>query len=126
MIQGSVQLDVYGQALTPGKLAYVVVRPKGMDWCNVFQVMPPPDRFRDMKETEVFAAALAQAAGAPVLSIEYSDTSDAASILRVEPDGTKTHDQGWDHESLKEMVDALGGGAPAWARKALANRRNCR
>ena len=57
---------------------------------------------------------------ASVLSIEYSDTSDAASILRVEPIGKKSHDQGWDRETLEEMVGAMGDEAPAWAKKQLA------
>jgi hypothetical protein len=54
------------------------------------------------------------------LSIDYSDTSDAASIVRVEPDGSKTEDHGWDADTLEEMVDAMGDEAPEWARKKLA------
>jgi len=69
---------------------------------------------------ETFATDLAKAAAAPVLLVEYSDTSDAASTLRIEPDGRKSGDQGWDHAALQEMVDAMGEEAPAWAKKQLA------
>jgi hypothetical protein len=61
------------------------------------------------------------ASGAAVLAIEYSDTANAASVLRVEPDGKQARDNGWDRESLEEMVGALGDEAPAWAKKQLAN-----
>ena len=87
MIKGTVQLNVYGQSVKPGKMAYVVVRPKGMDWCNVFQITPLRNRYEDSKKKRAFAGDLAKASGASVLSIEYSDTSDAASVFRVEPDG---------------------------------------
>jgi hypothetical protein len=63
---------------------------------------------------------LAKSCKAPALVIDYSDTSDAASIVRVEPSGKKTEDQGWDAESLQEMVDAMGNKAPDWAKKKLA------
>ncbi|HWQ91746.1 MAG TPA: ankyrin repeat domain-containing protein, partial [Clostridia bacterium] len=121
MVKGNIQLAVYGQTLRPGKRAFVVARPKGMDWCNVFQIAPSRNRFEDPKVTETFAAELARAAAAPVLSIEYSDTSDAASILRIEADGTKARDEGWDYASLQEMVNALGDEAPARAKKQLAH-----
>ena len=62
-------------------------------WCNILQVAPPRLRFDDSKRVEVFAAELAKAAGASVLSIEYSDTADAASVLRIEPNGTKSRDK---------------------------------
>lgn len=120
MVNGKVQMNVYGQSLLPGKNAYVLVRPKGMDWCNVFQVVPPRLRFKDEKQTEKFAVELANKSGASVLSIEYSDTSDAASIMRVEPDGKKSRDQGWDRDTLEEMLEAMGDEAPAWAKKQLA------
>lgn len=120
LIKGKAQLNVYGQSLLPGQQAYVVVRPKGMAWCNIFRIAPPRQRFEDAKKTEAFAVTLAKASGVSVLSIEYSDTSDAASVLRVEPDGKKSRDNGWDRESLEEMVGALGDEAPAWAKKQLA------
>jgi len=120
MINGKVLLNVYGQSFLPGKKACVVARPRGMDWCNILQVAPPPLRFDDLKNTEAFAAELAEAAAASVLSIEYSDTADAASVLRIEPNGTKSHDKGWDHDMLEEMLKAMGDEAPAWARKQLA------
>jgi ankyrin repeat protein len=120
MVNGKVQMNVYGQSLLPGKNAYAVVRPTGMEWCNVFQVAPPRLRFEDAKKAEKFAVELAKKCGAPVLSIEYSDTSDAASILRIEPEGKKSRDLGWDRDTLEEMVEAMGDEAPAWARKQLA------
>jgi ankyrin repeat protein len=120
IIDGKAQLNVYGQSFSPGKKAYVVVKPQGMEWCNIFQIAPPRLRFEDEKELEDFAAELAKVSGASVLSIQYSDTSDAAAILRIEPDGKKTRDQGWDHDSLKELVEAMGNEAPAWAKKQLA------
>ena len=42
MIGGTVQLDAYGKQFTPGKRAFVVVRIKRMNWCNVFPVVPRP------------------------------------------------------------------------------------
>jgi ankyrin repeat protein len=120
MIKGKVQLNVYGQSLLPGKQAFVVVRPNGMDWCNVFQIAPQRDRFEDSKKTEIFAREFAKVSGVPVLSIEYSDTSDAAGVFRAEPDGKSTRDDGWDRDTLEEMVGAMGDKAPAWARKQLA------
>ncbi len=120
MIKGKAQSNAYGLSVSPGKQAYVVVRPKGMDWCNVLQIAPPPLRFEDAKKTEIAASALAKACGASVLVIEYSDTSDAASIVRIEPTGKTTKDKGWDRESLQEIVEAMGEEAPAWAKKQLA------
>jgi hypothetical protein len=121
LIKGKVQMDVYGQSLLPGEQTYLVVRPNGMEWCNIFRVAPPRRRNEDTKETEAFARELAMASGAAVLAIEYSDTANAASVLRVEPDGKQARDNGWDRESLEEMVGALGDEAPAWAKKQLAN-----
>jgi ankyrin repeat protein len=120
MIKGKVQLNVYGQSLLPGKQAFVLVRPKGMDWCNVFQIAPQRLRYEDSKKTESFARELAKVSGVSVLSIEYSDTSDAAGVFRAEPDGKSTRDDGWDRDMLEEMVGAMGDKAPAWARKQLA------
>lgn len=120
MIKGKVQLNVYGLSLSPGKQAYVVVRPKGMYWCNLFQITPPPVWFDASKKTERAASAVAKACSASVLVIEYSDTSDAASILRIEPTGKTTKDKGWDRESLQEMVEAMSEEAPSWAKKQLA------
>ncbi|HUS34688.1 MAG TPA: ankyrin repeat domain-containing protein, partial [Verrucomicrobiae bacterium] len=114
LIGGKVTMNVYGKTVTPGKPAYVVIRPKGMEWSNIFQIAPPPNRFEDLKKKGAVAAEIARSCHAPVLSIDYSDTSDAASIVRVEPSGKKTEDKGWDSESLQEMVDALGEEAPAW------------
>ncbi len=120
-IQGTAHLDVYGQSFIPGAKAYVVLRPKNMDWCNVYQVAPPPLRFDDVKKTETLARQLAAATRAPVLHIEYSDTGDAAAVTRFEPDGTVVTDAGWDREIVEELVDASGKNAPAWARKLLRN-----
>ena len=121
IISGKAHLNVYGQSFKLGKQAYVVVRPKGMNWCNVFRLMPPVLRFEDSKKNEAFARELAKVSGAPVLSIEYSDTSDAATIFRAEPDGKSTRDAGWDRDTLEEIVGTLGDKAPAWAKKQLAN-----
>jgi hypothetical protein len=91
-----------------------------MEWCNVFQIAPPRLRFEDSKKTETAASALAKACGASVLVLEYSDTSDAASIVRIEPTGKATKDKGLDRELLQEMVEAMGDDAPSWAKKQLA------
>jgi ankyrin repeat protein len=120
MIKGKTQLNAYGQSVIPGKEAFVIVQPSGMDWCNVFQIAPPRLRIGDEKKTETIASTLAKMCGASVLVIEYSDTSDAASILRIEPDGKTAKDAGWDRESLQEMADAMGNEAPAWVKKQLA------
>jgi ankyrin repeat protein len=120
MIRGRIQLNVYGQSLLPGKQSFLVVRPKGMDWCNLFQIMPPPNRFAESRKTELFAADLAKACGASVLSIEYNDTADAATVFRAEPDGKSSRDDGWDRVLLEEMVESMGDEAPEWAKKQLA------
>lgn len=120
MTKGKAYLNVYGRSFLPGKRAYVVVRPKGMSWCNVFQIAPPVLRYEDAQKAEAFARELAKKSGAPVLSIEYSDTSDAAAVFRAEPDGKSSRDDGWDRDTLEEMVEAMGDKAPEWARKQLA------
>ncbi len=120
LIKGKAHLDVYGQSFVPGKRAYVVVRPKGMAWCNAFQIAPPRPWPPDEEKIESFATSLAKECKASVLSIEYSDTSDAASTLRIEPDGKTTKDAGWDRDILEEMVGAMGNESPAWAKKQLA------
>ncbi|PWU15651.1 MAG: hypothetical protein C5B50_15085 [Verrucomicrobia bacterium] len=120
LIGGETRLNAYGVSLMPGPRSFVVARPEGMEWCNVFQVTPPRRWIEDSKKIAKFAVGLAKAAKASVLSIEYSDTSDAASILRVEPDGKKSTDAGWDRDMLADMVEAMGDKAPAWAKKKLA------
>jgi hypothetical protein len=40
--------------------------------------------------------------------------------LRIEPDGKKLPDEGWDRQTLEEMVEAMGDEAPAWVKKQLA------
>lgn len=76
-------------------------------------------RYEDERKTEAFAAELAKRAGAPVLSIDYSDTSDAASLIRLTPDGKRSEEHGCDRAMLQEMVDAMGREAPDWARAQL-------
>jgi len=120
MFGAKVQLNAYGKSFTPGEHAYVVVRPVGMKWSNVFQVAPVPARFADPEKVAAFAKKLAAASGASVLIAEYSDTSNAAGYQRFEPDGSSTEDKGWDRESLAEMVGAMGKEAPAWAKKQLS------
>lgn len=117
---GKVTTGAYGQSLKPGKRAYVVLRPKGLRWCNLIQVAPEPRRFPNMKKVEQFCRDLAKAAKSSVLSVNYSDTADAASIRRFEPDGRVTlSDDGWDKDILEELIDATGYEAPAWAKKQL-------
>jgi len=119
LLQGTVVKDAFGKSVVPGDRACVVVRPKGMLWSNVFQITPEPERFQDQKPRLTFARQLARFAKAPVLLVDYSDTSDAASVVRVLPDGKTQRDQGWDYETLKELVDSLGNAAPSWAQKLL-------
>jgi ankyrin repeat protein len=119
MIEGKVQKDVYGKSIKPGKKAFVVVRPEGMNWSNVLQVAPPPKRFEKTEEVEAFVRELAKAAGAPAMSVMYSDTSDAAAVTRFEPDGTVMRDEGWDHDTLEEMAEAMGEQTPEWIKKQL-------
>jgi len=120
MINGKVTPEVYEKSVTPGKNAFVILRPKNMNWCNILQVAPPLLRFSDSKKQEKFAVQLAAAAGAPVLFIEYSDTADAVSIFQAGPDGKSTKDAGWDNDLLDEMVGAMGDEAPGWAKQQLA------
>jgi ankyrin repeat protein len=119
MLGGRAELNAYGKKFTVGKKTYVVAQPKGMAWSNILQVAPPRLRFDDQKKAEAFSAELAKAAGVPVLSIEYSDTSDAASIIRLSPDGKRLEEHGCDRAMLQEMVDTMGKEAPDWARKQL-------
>ena len=121
LISGKIHVGAYEQSFTPGECAYVVARPKGMAWSNVFQIAPPRVWHEDSDKTESFVKELAQVANASVLSIGYSDTADAASVLGVDPDGKQFRDAGWDHESLKEWVEGMGKEAPAWMKKELAN-----
>lgn len=120
IISGKVQLGVYGQLLMPGEKAYVVIRPVGMNWCNVFRVMPPRQRFEDSEKAEAFARELAKASSAAVLSIEYSDTAGAASVFRAEPDGKSSRDAGWDFAMLQEVVENMPEEAPANMKEQLA------
>ena len=119
IISGKAAFDVYEKSVTPGRNSFVVLRPKGMNWCNVSQITPSHSRFDGSQEK--FAGQLAKAAGVPALFIEYSDTSDAASIFQISPDGKSTRDNGWDNDILGDMVDAMGEEAPDWAKKQLAS-----
>lgn len=119
MIKGKVQLGVYGQQLKPGKRAYVVVRPKGMAWCNVWQVKPAPRRFENQAAIEKRCKEIAAACQSPVIEVDYSDTSDAAQVVRAEPGGQIAVDEGWDRDSLEEVATHLGDDAPAWMTKRL-------
>jgi hypothetical protein len=117
VLGGTCRTAVFGETFRPGETAYIVALPREMGWCNLFRVAPRRRRWEAIDRS--FLEALARAAGAPVLSIEYSDTSDAASILRVEPDRQSDEDAGWDRGILEEVVGALGKEAPAWAKERL-------
>jgi ankyrin repeat protein len=119
LIGGKVTAQAYGKFLTPGERAYIVFRPKGLSWCNILQVAPPVLRHPDPNDVETFSRDLAKASSTSVLSIGYSDTSDAASISRYEPDGAAWKDQGWDRESLEEVIESAPDEAPDWMRKML-------
>lgn len=119
LLQGTVLKDAFGKSVVPGDQSCVVVRPKGMLWSNVFQITPEADQCRDQKRRLTFARQLARSAKAPVLLVDYSDTSDSASVVRVSPEGKTQRDQGWDYETLKELVDTLGNEAPAWVQNLL-------
>src|ERR1041385_436173 len=115
LIGGKIIADVYGQDLLPGKKPYVVLRPKGMRWCNLLQVMPRPTYEVDTK----FLKQLAQAAQTPVILAQYSDAAGAADVERFEPDGTSQKDEGWDQSDLEELVGELGDEAPEWMKERL-------
>jgi ankyrin repeat protein len=117
VINGKVHPGVYGKALAPGKNTFVVLRPKAMQWCNLMQISPPPSGF-DWDEKQL--AEIAKALGAPVLLIQYSDAAGAGDVKRFQPDGKVVADEGYDRESLEEMVSAMGDEAPDWAKKRLA------
>jgi len=122
LIQGQATVGVYGQSLVAGNMAYVLAQPKGMPWTNVFRVAPPLNRFTDSEELARLALQLAVTAGVSTLLIEYSDTSDAASVTGFDTEGkVAARDQGWDRETLEEFVHGLGQAAPARARKRLAD-----
>lgn len=117
LIRGKVQENVYGEELMPGKKAYAVLRPIGMAWCNLLQVAPPNGSFDT--DTE-FLRQLSRESGLPLILAQYSDASGAASVERIEPDGTSQIDEGWDRDTLEEVVGELGSEAPAWMKARLA------
>jgi ankyrin repeat protein len=120
LIKGTVELGVYGKQMKPGKRAYVVVRPKGMAWCNVWQVKPAPKRFENQTAIEKRCKEIAAACKAPVIEVDYSDTSDAAQVVRVDAGrGRVEVDDGWDRDALEEVATHLGDDAPAWMAKRL-------
>lgn len=116
---GKVELDAYGKTFKLGETAYVVARPKGMDWCNVFRVMPPRTHLEGAHDLREFVTALAKATGAPALAVAYSDTSNAAEFLHVAPDGKSTWDRGWDWSTLQEVAENSGGKTGSWAKKEM-------
>ncbi len=67
------------------KRAFLVVRPVGMAWCNIFQLAPLVDWLDNMGAGQKLAAELFKATNVPALYIGYSDTSDAAMTVRYEP-----------------------------------------
>jgi ankyrin repeat protein len=89
MIGGTAQFDAYGKQFTAGKRAFLVVRIKDMNWCNVFPVAPRPTRSK--KTIEKLCNELTKACNTDVLYVEYSDASDCALFVRYLPDGT-THE----------------------------------
>ena len=119
-IGGTAEPQAYGKSFMPQGRAYVVARPKGMNWCNVLQIAPRPQRRPDHRAAAEFYKKLADACSSPVLWAGYSDTSDAAAVERYEPGGGVWEDQGWDRETLEEIIDNLGAGAPAWMKQRLA------
>jgi len=119
MIKGKVEDGSYGKEMKVGKMAFIVARPKGMKWCNVIQIAPERKRFGEEKKMEKFCAELAESSGGAVMLLQYSDTSDAAAVGRFEADGSNSQDQGWDEDTLKEAMDAMGDEAPAWMKKKL-------
>ncbi|KAF0181588.1 MAG: hypothetical protein FD161_261 [Limisphaerales bacterium] len=120
LVSGQAYTKALGKTFHPGVTSFVVVRPKGLAWSHVFRVSPAADRFEDTEAATRQALQLHQATNSPVLSIMYSDTSDAVSLRRWGLGATDPNDDGCDHESLRELVEAMGKGAPAWARKRLA------
>jgi ankyrin repeat protein len=104
-IGGKVEENVYGMDLVPGKKTYAVLRPKGMDWCNLMQLAPPPDCYNpDL----AFPRELAKTSGLPVILVQYSDAAGATEIERFAPDGSSQKDDGWDEDMLEEIVGELG------------------
>ena len=120
LIGGKVTADAYGRSFTPGQESFVVIRPKKMDWSNVFRITPRGS-WHDPVATPEFALELAKASNSPVLTLGYSDAADAAAFTRFTPDGKQFEDKGWDFATLEEFVGEMGDEAPAWAKKQLAN-----
>ena len=118
IIGGTVQSNVYGKSLLPGKTTYLVLRPKGMAWCNLFQLTPRPN-YSASPDTK-FLLDLSRTSGYPVILAQYSDAAGAADIERFEPDGSSQKDEGWDRDTLAEVVSELGDKAPEWMKKRLA------
>jgi hypothetical protein len=117
LISGTSQSNAYGKAFAPGKNSQVVIRAKGMAWCNIMQVTPPRAWFDENRDP---LRQLARLAGLPVMLIEYSDTAGAAEVERFEPDGTSQKDEGWDQDTLAEVVENLEDKAPQWMKERLA------
>ena len=85
LINGRIETGVYEKTIVPGQHAFLIVRPVGMAWCNIFQLAPLADWLDNMGPGQKFAVELYKAAQVPVLSIGYSDTSDSAILVRYEP-----------------------------------------
>jgi hypothetical protein len=91
-----------------------------MAWCNVWQVKPAPKRFENQTAIEKRCKEIAAACTAPVIEVDYSDTSDAAQVVRVDAGrGRVEVDDGWDRDALEEVATHLGDDAPAWMAKRL-------
>ena len=105
MIGGAAQFDAYGKQFTAGKRALVVVRIKGMAWCNAFQVAPRPTRSK--KAIDKMCNEMAVACNSDVLYVEYSDASDCALFVHYHPDGTSQHTETGSKQEGTEEFDEL-------------------
>ena len=100
----------------PGENAYVVVRPKGMNWSNGFQAAPPRAIPRYNESGGVCAPTREDHRYAG-RGHHVNDTSNPPVVTRFEAEGQVTRDQGWVHETLKELAETKGDQAPNWAER---------
>jgi hypothetical protein len=104
VIGGSVEPRAYGKTFVPQRRAYVVARPAGMRWCNVLQVAPPRSRRPDQGVSEEFHKSWpTPAVSGPQRWIQRHLRRRLP--RRYEPGGAVWEDQGWDRDTLEEVVD---------------------
>jgi ankyrin repeat protein len=130
IIGAKVHSGVYGQTFPPTDQAFVVARPKGMKWSNIFELPPfpaPPRKLnraripkslvltfvdaalRKQGAVQAFCQRLATAAKAAVISAAFSDVAMAADSHRFEPGNSfpVSHARDAQRKASAEQTDTM-------------------